>query len=329
MQKIKKMKIIGIGNALVDVLTQLEDDNLLKELELPRGSMQLVDAERAAQIQEVSKNLKKQMASGGSAANTIHGLAKLGMETAFIGSVGKDETGKFFEEDLKKSGIKPVLFYSDSPSGIANGMISPDGERTFGTFLGAALELSADMLSKSNFEGYDILHVEGYLVQNHELLETILKLAKEAGLKVSLDLASYNVVEDNLDFLQDMVKNYVDIIFANEEEAKAFSGKEPKEALNHIATLTDIAIVKIGSKGSMVKQGNTVTTISPIKAHAVDTTGAGDLYASGFLYGLANGLDFEKAGYIGSLLSGTVIEVVGAKFSEEKWEGIRKEIKAL
>lgn len=323
------MKIIGIGNALVDVLTQLEDDNLLKELELPRGSMQLVDAERAAQIQEVSKNLKKQMASGGSAANTIHGLAKLGMETAFIGSVGKDETGKFFEEDLKKSGIKPVLFYSDSPSGIANGMISPDGERTFGTFLGAALELSADMLSKSNFEGYDILHVEGYLVQNHELLETILKLAKEAGLKVSLDLASYNVVEDNLDFLQDMVKNYVDIIFANEEEAKAFSGKEPKEALNHIATLTDIAIVKIGSKGSMVKQGNTVTTISPIKAHAVDTTGAGDLYASGFLYGLANGLDFEKAGYIGSLLSGTVIEVVGAKFSEEKWEGIRKEIKAL
>ena len=313
----------------MDVLTQLEDDNLLKELELPRGSMQLVDAERAAQIQEVSKNLKKQMASGGSAANTIHGLAKLGMETAFIGSVGKDETGKFFEEDLKKSGIKPVLFYSDSPSGIANGMISPDGERTFGTFLGAALELSADMLSKSNFEGYDILHVEGYLVQNHELLETILKLAKEAGLKVSLDLASYNVVEDNLDFLQDMVKNYVDIIFANEEEAKAFSGKEPKEALNHIATLTDIAIVKIGSKGSMVKQGNTVTTISPIKAHAVDTTGAGDLYASGFLYGLANGLDFEKAGYIGSLLSGTVIEVVGAKFSEEKWEGIRKEIKAL
>jgi sugar/nucleoside kinase (ribokinase family) len=321
------MKIIGIGNALVDVLTQLEDDNLLEQLELPRGSMQLVDATRSALIQEKSKNLKKQRASGGSAANTIHGLAKLGMETAFIGSVGKDETGKFFEEDLKKSGIKPVLFYSDSPSGIANGMISPDGERTFGTFLGAALELSADMLSKSNFEGYDILHVEGYLVQNHELLETILKLAKEAGLKVSLDLASYNVVEDNLDFLHDMVKNYVDIVFANEEEAKAFSGKDPKEALNHIATMTDIAIVKIGSKGSMVKQGDTVTTISPIKAHAVDTTGAGDLYASGFLYGLANKLGFEKSGYLGSLLSGTVIEVVGAKFGDEKWEEIRKEIK--
>ena len=323
------MKIIGIGNALVDVLTQMEDDRLLEELELPRGSMQLVDAERSAQIQEKSKNLEKQRASGGSAANTIHGLAKLGMETAFIGSVGKDETGRFFEKDLKNSGITPILFYSDTASGISNVMISPDGERTLGTFLGAALELGPEMLSKENFEGYDILHVEGYLVQNHALLETILKLAKEAGLKISLDLASYNVVEDNLDFLHDMVKNYVDIVFANEEESKAFTGKEPEEALDDIARLTDIAVVKVGSKGSMVKQGETVTKISPIKARAVDTTGAGDLYASGFLYGLANDLGFEKAGYVGSLLSGTVIEVVGAKFGEDKWNEIRDKVNKL
>jgi len=251
------------------------------------------------------------------------------METAFIGNVGKDETGKFFEEDLKNSGIKPVLFYSHSPSGIANGMISPDGERTFGTFLGAALELSADMLSKDNFEGYDILHVEGYLVQNHELLETILKLSKAAGLKVSLDLASYNVVEDNLDFLHDMVKKYVDIVFANEEEAKAFTGKEPEDALNDMSAVTDIAVVKVGSKGSMVKQGETTTYISPIHAHSVDTTGAGDLYASGFLYGLTNELGFEKAGSLGSLLAGTVIEVVGAKFGADKWDEIKKEMKAM
>ncbi len=323
------MKIIGIGNALVDVLTQLENDNLLKELELPRGSMQLVDAERAAQIQQKSKGLKKQMAAGGSAANTIHGLAKMGMKTAFIGSVGKDETGKFFEKDLKNSGTIPMLFYSGTASGISNVMISPDGERTLGTFLGAALELSADMLSKDHFEGYDILHVEGYLVQNHELLETILKLAKEAGLKVSLDLASYNVVEDNLDFLHDMVNKYVDIVFANEEEAKAFTGKEPEGALNDIAAVTDIAVVKVGSKGSMVKQGGATTFVSPIKARLVDTTGAGDLYASGFLYGLANNLGIQKAGSLGSLLSGTVIEVVGAKFDEAKWEEIRAKARNL
>jgi sugar/nucleoside kinase (ribokinase family) len=317
------MKIIGIGNALVDVLTQLESDDLLSELNLPKGSMQLVDAERSAQIQEKSKNLSKQMASGGSAANTIHGLAKLGMETAFIGSVGKDETGVFFEKDLMNSNIKPVLFHTDSPSGIANGMISKDGERTFGTFLGAALDLSAGQLKSEHFKGYDLLHVEGYLVQNHELLETILKLAKQNGLQISLDLASYNVVEDNLEFLRNMVERYVDIVFANEEEAKAFSGAEPDKALEDLSRLTNIAVVKVGSKGSFVKQNDTIVVVEPIKANPIDTTGAGDLYASGFLYGWMNNLGFEKAGFIGSLLAGTVIEVMGAKFGEDKWEEIK------
>ncbi len=317
------MKIIGIGNALVDVLTQLENDDLLSELDLPKGSMQLVDAQRAAQIQEKSKDLSKQRASGGSAANTIHGLAKLGMETAFIGSVGKDETGNFFEEDLKNSNIRPVLFHTDSPSGIANGMISKDGERTFGTFLGAALDLSASQLKPEHFHGYDLLHVEGYLVQNHELLETILRLGKENGLQISLDLASYNVVEENLEFLRNMVTKYVDIVFANEEEAKAFSGSDPLQALEDLAGLTDIAVVKVGSKGSYVKQNDKIIVVEPIKANPIDTTGAGDLYASGFLYGWVNNLGFEKAGYIGSLLAGTVIEVMGAKFGEEKWDQIR------
>lgn len=320
------MKIIGIGNALVDVLTQLESDDLLSELRLPKGSMQLVDAERAAQIQERSRNLSKQRASGGSAANTIHGLSKLGMETAFIGSVGKDETGSFFEEDLKNSNIQPVLFHTNSPSGIANGMISKDGERTFGTFLGAALDLSPTQLKLEHFNGFDLLHVEGYLVQNHELLETILNLAKEGGLKISLDLASYNVVEDNLDFLRDMVTRYVDIVFANEEEAKAFSGEEPQKALDQLSELTEIAVVKVGSKGSLIKQNGQIIVVEPIQAKPIDTTGAGDLYASGFLYGWINNLGFEKAGYIGSLLAGTVIEVLGAKFGEEKWNEIRTKI---
>ena len=224
------------------------------------------------------------------------------------------------------SNIKPILFHTDSPSGIANGMISKDGERTFGTFLGAALDLSAGQLRPEHFKGYDLLHVEGYLVQNHELLERILKLAQKNGMKISLDLASYNVVEDNLEFLGDMVKQYVDIVFANEEEAKAFSGVDPRNALDYLAKLTQIAVVKVGSKGSLVKQGEEVVIIPPIKARAFDTTGAGDLYASGFLYGWMNNLGFEKAGYMGSLLAGTVIEVLGAKFGEDKWKEIKAKI---
>jgi len=319
-------KIIGIGNALVDVLTQLENDDLLVALELPKGSMQLVDAVKSEQIQENSRGLKKQMASGGSAANTIHGLAKLGVETAFIGTIGDDETGNFFHNDLIDNNITPLLIKSKSPSGIANAMISKDGERTFGTFLGAAIELSANHLKDEQFEGYDILHVEGYLVQNHELLEAILKTAKNNGLKVSIDLASYNVVEDNLDFLKEMVEKYVDIVFANEEEAKAFTGLEPEEALNEISKVTDIAIVKIGKKGSMIKQGDTIVTVDVREIEPVDTTGAGDIYAAGFLYGLVNDLGFKKSGEVGSLLASTVIEKVGAKISDDKWQEILKEI---
>ena len=319
-------KILGIGNALVDVLTQLENDDLLTTLDLPKGSMQLVDAAKSEQIQENSKNLKKQMASGGSAANTIHGLAKLGIETAFIGTVGEDEIGDFFYNDMVNNNIVPKLIRSKSPSGIANAMISKDGERTFGTFLGAAIELSASHLDDKQFADYDILHVEGYLVQNHELLEAILKTAKNNGLKISIDLASYNVVEDNLDFLKEMVAKYVDIVFANEEEAKAFTGMEPEDALVEISKVADIAIVKVGKKGSMIKQGDIIVNVGVKEIEPIDTTGAGDLYAAGFLYGLINDLGFKKAGETGSLLASTVIENIGAKISEKNWERIRKEL---
>lgn len=322
-------KVLGIGNALVDVLTKLENDTLLAELNLPKGSMQLVDDQTSANISEKSNHLEKEMASGGSAANTIHGLARLGMETSFIGTVGNDSTGQFFHDDLKSSNINPLLFVSETPSGIANAMISKDGERTFGTFLGAAIELAAEQLQDDQFSGHNLIHVEGYLVQNHALLEEILKKAKAAGLTISLDLASYNVVEDNLEFLRRMVKEYVSIVFANEEEAKAFTGKEPVEALNELATMCDIAIVKIGKEGSMIKSADSVTKVGVIKVVAIDTTGAGDLYASGFLFGYLNNMGFEKAGKIGALLAGKVIERYGAKISDTDWDYIREQIKLM
>ena len=322
-------KVLGIGNALVDLLIKLEDNALLEEMSLPKGSMTLVDEKLKKLIAEKSNHLEKDMASGGSAANTIHGLARLGIPTAFLGTVGQDETGDFFYSDLEKSNIKPLLNRSKTPSGLASTLISKDGERTFGTYLGAAIELSGKDFSDDHFKGYDILHVEGYLVQNHELLETILRLAKKEGLKISIDMASYNVVEDNLEFLKKMVRQYVDILFANEEEAKAFTGKEPQDALNEMANQSEIAVVKIGSKGSMVKSGSEIVHIDAIKTDAIDTTGAGDLYASGFIYGLIHDLGLKKAGYIGSLLASTVIEKIGAKIPADKWPDIIDEVKQL
>jgi len=156
--------VIGIGNALVDLLIKLEDDHLLEELKLPKGSMTLVDEKIKNQIAGKSNHLTKEMASGGSAANTIHGLARLGISTAFLGTIGQDETGDFFIADLMKSNIKPILNRSATPSGLASTLISKNGERTFGTYLGASIELSANNILPGHFSGYDILHVEGYLV---------------------------------------------------------------------------------------------------------------------------------------------------------------------
>jgi sugar/nucleoside kinase (ribokinase family) len=322
-------KVLGIGNALVDLLISLENDNLLADLKLPKGSMTLVDESIKENIARLSASLKKDMASGGSAANTIHGLARLGVDSAFIGKIGEDEIGEFFQSDLEKSGIKPLLYKSKSASGLASAMISLDGERTFGTYLGAAVELSGTDLKSEHFKGFGILHVEGYLVQNHELLESIMKQASAEGLMISLDLASYNVVEANLEFLKKITEKYVDLIFANEEEAKAFTGKEPAEALDEIAKISKIAVVKIGKKGSLVKSGDLVFEISPITTNAIDTTGAGDLYASGFIFGLIKGLPLEKAGQIGTLLASTVIEKIGAKIPDITWPVIKEKVDAI
>lgn len=322
-------RIIGIGNALVDILTLIPNEELLETLNLPKGSMQLVDFEFANNLSALTSGLSKSMASGGSAANTIHGLARLGVETAFIGHVGQDETGEFFQKDMKSAGIRPLLFTSNSPSGIANALITPDGERTFATFLGAAIELSADHLQASLFEGYDLLYVEGYLVQNEALLLKAMQLAKACGLQVALDLASYNVVEANKLLLEKVLNEYVDIVFANEEEARALSGLPPLESLDQLADKCSLAIVKTGAKGSMAKSGSQKIEVGVIKANPIDTTGAGDLYAAGFLHAYLNGKSLETACHTGALLAGKVIEVIGPKMDDLTWENIRKHISKI
>lgn len=322
-------KVLGMGNALVDILARLKSDKTLEEFNLPKGSMQLVDFEKSNAVNNGTEHLDKQVASGGSAANTIHGIAKMGIETGFIGKVGEDEMGTFFHDDMLNSNINPQLLKSDTPSGKAMALISPDSERTFATYLGAAVELSPDDILTEHFKGYDYFHIEGYLVQNHALIEQAVKFAKENGLKVTLDMASYNVVEENLEFLKVLLDKYVDIVFANEEEAKSFTGMEPEEALTQFAELCDIAVVKIGKHGSLIQKGTEVFKVDSIEANSVDTTGAGDLYAAGFIYGLIKNYSLDKCGKIGSVLAGKTIEVIGPKMDENKWNEVRSLIEKI
>lgn len=322
-------KVLGIGNALVDILIRLENEDLLKELNLAKGSMQLVDKDFKDLVFSKTEHLKKVQASGGSAANTIHGLASLGVDTAYIGKIGHDELGEFFAADLKRNHIKPLLKYSQTGTGISSALITPDSERTFGTYLGAAVEVSAEDLEPDLFSGYKFFHIEGYLVFNTVLVEAALKMAKAKNLTISLDLASYNVVEANRDFLQDMIRKYVDVVFANEEEAMAFTGKNPEEALEEIAGMCNIAVVKIGKNGSLIQQGSETYSVGAIASKVIDTTGAGDLYAAGFIYGLTKGLSLAQCGHIGALLAGKVIEVIGAKIPDSDWDTIKKGVKII
>lgn len=319
-------KVLGIGNALVDIMTKLPDDSMLDKFSLKKGSMQLSDRDFAEKINIATAKYEKSQSSGGSAANAIHGLANLGAETGYIGKVGSDEFGEFFSSDMRENNIEPILLRSKTDTGRAIALISPDSERTFATYLGAAVELTENDLNAEQFKGYQYLHIEGYLVQNHALMNKAAQLAKANNMKISIDMASYNVVTDNLDFFKKYVKDYVDIIFANEEEAKAFTGKEPEEALNEIAEYCEIAVVKIGKNGSLVKNKGKIYNIEPFKANSVDTTGAGDLYASGFLFGLVNNMPMEKCGSIGSLCASKVIEFIGSKMELKTWEHIKKNI---
>jgi len=320
------MKVLGMGNALVDIITTLENDQLLDSFGLPKGSMTLVDHETSNFINLETANLKKQKASGGSAANTIHGLAHLGIKTGFVGMVGNDDLGKFFSKDMKSKKIEPILFKSIRDTGRAVALISPDSERTFATYLGAAVELSTEDLTSSIFKGYDYLYLEGYLVQDHKLVEKALKLARLNGLKTCIDMASFNIVEEHRDFFLRIVRDDIDILFANNQEAEALTGEKPEEAVRTLGKTCEIAVVKTGANGSLVSANGKITQIAARPSKPVDTTGAGDMYAAGFLYGLINGLDIVQCGDIGSLVAGKVIEVYGAKMDEFVWEKIRREI---
>ncbi len=221
-------KIIGLGNALVDVLATLTDDSILEQMDLPKGSMQLIDSDKLQQINQVFSHMKTYLATGGSAGNTILGLACLGAGTGFIGKVGEDSYGEFYRNNLVCNGIEQKLLVCDLPSGVASTFISPDGQRTFGTFLGAASTLKAEELSLDMFRGYAYLYVEGYLVQDHQMILRAIELAKEAGLQVCMDLASYNIVEEDLEFFSMLIHKYVDVALPMKRRLKRLQEKNPK-----------------------------------------------------------------------------------------------------
>ncbi len=323
------MKILGMGNALVDVLMKLNSDESLHKLNLPKGSMQLIDESRRNHIFNVTDGMQRKITAGGSASNTLAALAKMGLHAGFIGKVGNDDYGKFYMEEVSSMGVNAHLIRKEAPSGTAMALISPDGERTFGTYLGISAELSPEDLSEEIFRPYSYFYVEGYLVQNYELIESAMQIARNMGMKVVIDTASYNIVESNRDFFWKLINEYVDIVFANEEEARALTGLEPEEAVREIASRVEIAVVKVGPKGALIMSGDELVTVPAIPTELVDATAAGDFYAAGFLYGISHKKSMEQCGHIGTLFASHIIGVVGTRLEDHTWEKIKSKTEEI
>lgn len=323
--------ILGIGNALTDILAMLPDERLLQKFHLPRGSMQHVDMETGDRIWDALKEIGVKYVPGGSAANTITCAAIFGMPSGYIGKVGNDELGQLFTSTMEQYGVHTTMLHSSKSSGRCMVFITaPNAERTFADYMGAALEMGPEDLKPQYFEGYDYFHIEGYLVQNQELISRAVRMAHDAGCFISIDMASYNVVESNNAFLHNLVDNYVDIVFANESESKAFTKiSDPEAALDEISRHCKIAVVKVGKDGSWIKSGEEKYYIPAWDAAPIDATGAGDTYAAGFLYAHSLDMPLKVCGEVGSILAAKVVEVIGTKIDIPRWKDAKKEIREL
>jgi len=308
--------VVCIGNAIVDVLAHAEDEFLARH-GMAKDSMMLIDAERAQTLYDAIGPAIQQ--SGGSAANTAAGIASLGGTAAYIGKVADDQLGNIFAHDLKAGGIhfETPRLVGGEPTARSFILITPDGHRTMNTYLGACVELTPDDVTAEVVGGGQVLYLEGYLWDRPAAKEAFLKAARLAhrhGRKVALTLSDSFCVERHHQSFLDLVQDHVDILFANEAEIKTlYRTTTFEDAAEEVRKLGKTGALTRSAKGSIVFDTDNWHTIPPMPTRVVDTTGAGDLYAAGFLYGVTHGLGVERAGHIAAIAAAEVISHVGPR----------------
>ena len=317
--------VVGVGSALMDIIL-FESEQFITDHGLIKGGMEMVGPERADELLADSVNASAaRMVPGGSACNTTIGLGRLCGKAFFIGTRGDDDLGRTLEAAITSNNVTPRLSKSSTPTGRVLSVITPDAERTMLTYLGASSETSAETITPDLFQGADIVHVEGYLLFNEPLIRAVFESAAVAEVPVSLDLASFTVVEARVDLVKELVRKYVSVLLANEDEARSYTGvSDEREALKIMSRDAECAVVKVGKRGSYACLNGEITKIEPFcSGPALDTTGAGDLWASGFIFGLINGKTVAECGRIASLCGYEVCRVEGAHIPEEGWQRIK------
>ncbi len=326
--------VYGLGNALLDVECEVAP-TVLQELGIEKGVMTLLDEESQNKILSHLDGRASKRTCGGSAANTIIAISQFGGQTFYSCKVAKDEPGQFYLDDLLQCGVDTNLKIHPPEAGITGKclvFVTPDADRTMNTFLGISASFSEVELVPDAIADSAYTYIEGYLVTGEQSKQAAIKareIATAAGQKVALTLSDLNMAKFFKQGLLDMIGPGVDFLFANESEAFQMSDTEDiNAAIAHLKTLAKGFAITRGPKGSLIFDGETLIEIEPFPVQAIDTVGAGDMYAGGVLYGITNGLDWATAGRLGSLASSKLVTTLGARLQTTEIHSLLAELKA-
>ena len=318
-----KYDVYGIGNAIVDIVTEVDIDFFHRN-QVEKGVMTLVDEKRQMELMKAIDMKKSKMSGGGSAGNTVVGLNQFGGKSFYSCVVAQDELGKFFLEDLKRNGVDTNLRYEDCPQGHSGRclvMTSPDAQRTMNTFLGVSSFLSPDHVDEEAVKQSSYVYLEGYLVASPKGLEAMKatkKLAEKNRVDVALTFSDASMVKYFSKQMEEIVGASIDLLFCNEEEAMIFTGTD--NILNAREKLKLVArrfAITLGANGALIFDGDTFIQIEPYKVKAIDTNGAGDMFAGAFMYGITHHHSYAEAGKLASLASSRVVTQWGPRLTPD------------
>jgi sugar/nucleoside kinase (ribokinase family) len=319
-----KYNVYGVGNALVDIVTEVENDFFTTN-EVEKGVMTLVDEKRQLHLMKAINMKKSKMAAGGSAGNTVIAVNQFGGSSFYSCLVAHDDLGKFFLEDLKRNGVHTNLKYENTPAGHTGRclvMTTPDADRTMNTFLGITSFLSPEQLDEESIKSSDFVYLEGYLVASPKGLDAMKeakRIAEKNKVGVSLTLSDPNMVKYFSKQFEEVIGASVDLLFCNEDEALTITGtntlNEAREKLKQVARRFAITL---GANGALIFDGDTFIEIEPYRVRALDTNGAGDMFAGAFLYAITHNHSYAEAGKLASLASSRVVSQWGPRLEPEQ-----------
>ena len=319
----KSYKVVGIGNAIIDILTYV-DDEFLKKNNIKKGVMNLISSDRSKELLKKIKVSKK--VAGGSAANTIVGLSQLGLDTSYIGKVNNDHLGKFFTDELNNNHVTfnnlSKTIFNNLATGHCIVLVTPDGERTMNTYLGITEFLTKDDVDIDILNNSEWIYLEGYRydgVDSQLAFELAINETKTNGGKIALSLSDPFCVERHRKKFLDIIENGIDLIFCNEKELMSLTEElNLNSALKKCTEYSCEVVCTVAEKGVMIKKEDSWINVPTDRVKIVDTTGAGDLFATGYLYGIINGHDSERSAFFANQCAGQVIQILGCRLDSQK-----------